>query len=276
MLPGAPTLLLDEVEMFNSKNKSESTQIILAALNAGHRKGATIPRCDGTRHELQHFPVYGPKFFAAIGRLPDTLLDRSIVIHMKRRDRTQPVKRFRQARAAAETVTIRDRAIQFVEAHAAEIERAYQAVLDADLTFLNDRDADIWTPLFTLLAVTVPERRDELEESAGLLSAAKNQDDQDESWSLMLLRDIRQVWPEDLDKWETALLIEKLKTLEESPWAEQQLTPRKLARTLKPFEVYPRTIRIDARTPKGYYYDHFKDAFARYLPDLSATATQGP
>jgi hypothetical protein len=47
MMTKAPTLLLDEVEAFNSKNKSESTQTILAILNAGHRKGATIPRCDG-------------------------------------------------------------------------------------------------------------------------------------------------------------------------------------------------------------------------------------
>ncbi len=89
MLEGAPTLLLDEVEALNSKNKSETAMILLAVLNAGHRKGATIPRCDGPRQEVRQFPVYGPKFFAAIGRLPDTLLDRSIVVHMKRRSRSK-------------------------------------------------------------------------------------------------------------------------------------------------------------------------------------------
>src|SRR5215467_3014135 len=66
MLEGAPTLLLDETEVFNGKNKSEATQILLAVLNSGHRRGATIPRCDGPTHNVVHFPVYGPKLFAAI------------------------------------------------------------------------------------------------------------------------------------------------------------------------------------------------------------------
>ena len=38
MLETGPTLMLDEVEVFNGKNKSETTQILLAVLNAGHRK----------------------------------------------------------------------------------------------------------------------------------------------------------------------------------------------------------------------------------------------
>ena len=42
MLAEGPTLLLDEIEMFNRKDKSESTQTLLAVLNAGHRKGSTI------------------------------------------------------------------------------------------------------------------------------------------------------------------------------------------------------------------------------------------
>ena len=156
MLEGAPTLLLDEVEALNSKNKSETALILLAVLNAGHRKGATIPRCDGPRQEVRQFPVYGPKFFAAIGRLPDTLLDRSIVVHMKRRARSQPVERFRMARATAEAKPIQERMARFAQSHTVDIERAYQEVLDADLKFLNDRDADLWTPLFTVCSILTP------------------------------------------------------------------------------------------------------------------------
>jgi len=271
MLEGAPTLLLDETEMFNAKNKSETALILLAVLNAGHRKGATIPRCDGPRHEVKDFPVYGPKFFAAIGRLPDTLLDRSIIIHMKRRSKSQPVERFRLAKATAEAVPVRERAAQFALSHAADIERAYQELLDADLKFLNDRDADLWTPLFTLCAVIVPERRPELEKCARILSAAKAGDDADDSWALTLLKDIKAVWPDGQEKCETSELIDRLKLLEESPWLEQQLTPRKLARTLRPFEVEPRQIRIADRTVKGYRYDHLQDAFDRYLDEKSET-----
>ena len=272
MLEGAPTLLLDEVEALNSKNKSETALILLAVLNAGHRKGATIPRCDGPRHEVTQFPVYGPKFFAAIGRLPDTLLDRSIVVHMRRRSRSQPVERFRMARATAEAKPIHDRMARFAQSHVADIERAYQQVLDTDLEYLTDRDADLWTPLFTVCSVLIPERKADLKECAIVLSGAKAGDDADDSWALTLLRDIKAVWPDGEDRFETAKLLERLKALEESPWQEHQLTPRKLARTLRPFEVEPRKLRIDEyRTAQGYLYEHLKAAFDLYLDDLSGT-----
>jgi hypothetical protein len=271
MLVDAPTLLLDETEALNAKNKSDTTQILMAVLNAGHRKGATIPRCDGPKHDIRHFDVYGAKLFAAIGRLPDTLLDRSILIHMKRRAKDQKVERFRQARAASEGKVIHDDAAGFVEAHAAEIERTYQEFLERDLEYLNDRDADLWTPLFVMCSVLMPERLADLKACAITLSAIKANDDVDDSYSLTLLRDIRATWPDGEEKCETTVLLERLKAIEESPWLEHQLTPRKLARMLKPFEVEPRTVRTGKVTPKGYVLAQFKDAFDRYLEEKSAT-----
>ena len=96
--------MLDEVEALNGKNKSETTLILLSVLNAGHRKGATIPRCVGAAQQVHDFPVYGPKLFCAIGRLPDTLMDRSIVIHMKRRTKAQQVARFQAAAELDEAI----------------------------------------------------------------------------------------------------------------------------------------------------------------------------
>jgi hypothetical protein len=261
MLEDGPTLLLDENEALNGKNKSESAQILLAALNAGHRKGATVPRCDGSKHEIKHFRVYGPKAFAAIGRLPDTLLDRSIVIAMKRRKRGQAAARFRQARAAVEGKFIRESAAQFAKAKGGEINQAYQATLDVEMEFLGDRDADLWTPLFTVCIVTAPDRLADLKRSAITLSAAKVGADVDDSYALTLLRDIRSVWPQGEDKCETSVLLENLKALEESPWSEHQITARKLARILKPFGVEPKNVRIGDRIPKGYDYETLRDAF---------------
>jgi hypothetical protein len=272
MLAGAPTLLLDETEILNGKNKSEATLILLAVLNAGHRKGATIPRCEGPKQEVRQFPVYGPKLFAAIGRLPDTLLDRSIVIHMKRRSKSQPVERFRLAKATSEAKPIHDSAARFVKTYAAAMEETYQQVLDMDLEYLSDRDADLWTPLFTVCAVIDSKYLPDLKKYALELSKAKAGDDTDDSYALTLLKDIRAVWPDGEDKCETSVLIEKLKALEESPWQEHQLTPRKLARMLRPFEVERRQIRVGDRTTKGYVYSHLKDVFDRYLDDLRETS----
>jgi hypothetical protein len=271
MLEQAPTLMLDEVEAFNGKNRSEITLILLAVLNAGHRKGNTIPRCEGPKQQVRQFSVYGPKLFAAIGRLPDTLLDRSIVVHMKRRTKAQQVERFRQVRATTEAKPLHDGAARFVQSHRADIERVYQQVLETDLAFLNDRDADLWTPLFTICSVIDAERLPALKTSALALSTVKAGDDVDDSYSLTLLRDIRTVWPEGEEKCETAILLERLKALEESPWSEHQLTARKLARMLKPFDVEPRQVRVGERTVKGYLYDHLKATFDPYLDDLRET-----
>jgi hypothetical protein len=274
MLEGAPTLLLDETEALNGKAKSDTTLTLLAVLNAGHRKGATIPRCDGPKQDVRHFPVYGPKLFCAIGHLPDTLMDRSIVIHMQRRTKAQPVERFRISRATDESKPIHDRVEKFVTRYSRDIDIAYKRVLDADLEYLNDRDADLWTPLFAVCQVMNANRLPSLRRCAEALSRAKAGDDIDDSWALTLLRDIRTVWPDGEDKCETAILLQRLKALEESPWNEPDhaLTPRKLARMLRPFGIEPRQIRVDLqRTVKGYFYEHLKAAIDRYLDDLSET-----
>jgi hypothetical protein len=274
MLEKAPTLLLDEVEILNTRNKSETTQILLAVLNAGHRKGGFIPRCDGPRQEIRQFPVYGPKLFAGIGSLPDTLTDRSIVLHMKRRLRTQKVARFRQASAWDEAKPLRGAMERLARERRAEIGRAYQHVLTKDLEFLNDRDADLWTPLFAMCTLVAPERGVDLKQCAIVLSAAKSKDDVEESFALELLRDIKNVWPDGEAKIHTETLIHRLKAIPESPWADEKhpLTDRRLARMLRPFEVESRDVRISDTVRKGYHYEHLKAAFEPYLPDLSATS----
>ena len=267
-----PTLLLDEVEALNSRNKSETVLTILAILNAGHRKGATIARCHGQKHELKHFPVYGPKAFAVIGRLPDTLTDRRIVITMQRRTADQRVERFLAPRAKADTKAMRGHLASFGQTYHGAIEQAYNRLLDADLKFLGDRDADLWMPLFAVCTVAAPGRVAELKQCAVALSASKAGDDTDDSLQLRLLVDIREAWPKDERQWDTASLIAGLKALEESPWASEcELTPRKLARMLRRFDVEARKIRTGERTLRGYLYEELSLAFSRYLVAESGT-----
>jgi hypothetical protein len=272
MMEDCPTLLLDEVEALNGRNKSETALTILAILNAGHRKGATIPRCDGQKHELKHFPVYGPKAFAVIGRLPDTLTDRSIVITMQRRTADQRVERFLAPRAKTDTKAVRGHLASFGSAYNGAIEQAYNRLLDTDLKFLGDRDADLWIPLFAVCTVAAPGRVAELKQCAVALSTSKAGDDADDSLPLKLLADIREVWPKNERQWETAGLTARLKALDESPWeSECELTPRKLARMLRPFGVEARKIRTGERTARGYLHEELSLAFSRYLAAESGT-----
>ena len=48
----------------------------------------------------------------------------------------------------------------------------------------------------------------------------------------------------------------------------KEITKRGVSRILKPFDVKPKTIRLDGgTTAKGYTKEMFEDAFFHYLPD---------
>jgi Protein of unknown function (DUF3631) len=75
-LAGDNTLLLDEVDNMSIIKSMK------AILNNGHEVGGSVPRTkDG---EVIKYPVYGPLALAGIGRLPVTLMSRSIIIPMHR------------------------------------------------------------------------------------------------------------------------------------------------------------------------------------------------
>jgi hypothetical protein len=264
MMADCPTLLLDEVEALRGKQVSEVSQAILAVLNAGHRKGATVPRCDGPRNEVKLFPVFGPKAFAAIGGLPDTLADRSICITMQRKTASQTVERFLYSKGRSEAEPIRMLQIAWTELHRETVRTASERM--GDLGFLTDRDADLWMPLFAVCAVAVPERIAELKECAQALTKTKATDDAEESLPLKLLADVRSIWPAGAVHLLTTSLIEALQGIEDSPWAEYGLSARKLARMLRQYGPQPRQIRVEAGTGKGYLWADFEETFARYVP----------
>lgn len=176
MIPEGGTILLDEVEFLNVKNGSESIQVILAIINSGHRRGTTIPRCDGPKHKLMYFPVYGPKAFGVIGRLPDTLVSRSIVVNVQRRTSKQFIERRLRRRFIKDAQPVHEAISAFSRASQSDVDRAYEQFIDSDLYFLKDRDADLWIPLFATCSIAAPDRLDELKQCALQLCASKAED----------------------------------------------------------------------------------------------------
>ena len=78
------TLLLDELDAV-FRDRSDKYEEVRAVINAGHRRGATVPRSvPGPKNTwiVKRFPVFGPKALAGIGKLPDTVTDRAIPILM--------------------------------------------------------------------------------------------------------------------------------------------------------------------------------------------------
>jgi hypothetical protein len=71
-----PTLAIDEADNL------EIVGTIRSVMNSGHRKGGAVSRCiDG---EDRDFSTFTPMAVGVIGTLPETVLQRSIVINMRR------------------------------------------------------------------------------------------------------------------------------------------------------------------------------------------------
>jgi uncharacterized protein DUF3631 len=145
----APTLLLDEIDaVFTAKKGDDGKEAIRALLNAGFERRAIVPRCVGPNHALKEFRVFCPKALAGIGKLPDTIADRSIPIIMARRKRGQNVEKFRarDAEVIAKPVAVA------LEAWASrpqtlEILRAARPTMP---NALSDRATDICEPLLAI------------------------------------------------------------------------------------------------------------------------------
>jgi hypothetical protein len=143
-----PTILLDESDALWGA-KADGREGLRALLNAGYRRGATVPRVvgDGAGMTVQDFPVYGPKALAGLaGRLPRTIASRSIPIRLRRRASGERVERFRARRAAAELGPLRLRLAAWVKLVTPELEAADPDISEA----LSDRQADCWEPLLAI------------------------------------------------------------------------------------------------------------------------------
>ena len=92
-----PTLLVDEADTFLSDNEE-----LRGIINAGHdRATATVARCQGDEHDVTLYRCFAATAIAAIGELPGTITDRSIVIAMRRRAPGEHVEPLRRAQREA-------------------------------------------------------------------------------------------------------------------------------------------------------------------------------
>jgi len=63
-------LLFDEVDsIWSKKGKDDNHEDLRALLNAGYKRGATIPRCVGPKHEVVHFNVFAAVALAGLGKV---------------------------------------------------------------------------------------------------------------------------------------------------------------------------------------------------------------
>jgi hypothetical protein len=257
----SPTLLIDEVDTF--LNRDQETNGIL---NGGHeREGAFVLRCEGDNHEPRLFSVWCPKVLGGIGRRKDTLDDRSISILMKRKGSDQKVKKL--PISGGEFHILRQKLARWSEDHLEELRDANPDIPES----LNDRAKDNWFPLLAIADLVGGEWPKRAREAALILSGDDNSDE--DAWGIQLLTDIRAYFKDqETDKVSSEDLVKHLRTLEDRDWSEmgrsgKEITKRGVSRILSPFDVKPKTIRLNSETTaKGYTKEMFNDAFFHYLP----------
>jgi len=228
-----------------------------------HLRGSSASPLD-TRHSsrLVRFSCWCPKVIARIGRLPETLADRCIVIRMQRKTPNDQCERLRNLDMVAVRKDLRQdlrkECAQFVQDHRDAIASAKPAIPAA----LNDRAADIWEPLLAIADCA----------GGDWPALALSSDTRENNPVGSLLLDIFVLFAmSGQDGIPTRTMIDSLNTqFTDRPWMDsrkgQRSTEMWLSEQLRPFGINPRTFRQQNSILRGYHREDFHEAFRRYIP----------
>lgn len=266
------TVLMDECDTYFGPRSAKDHEELRGLVNAGHRRGAVAYRCVGPQQEVRAFPAYAAVALAGIGDLPDTILDRSIVIKMRRRAPHETIEPFRQRHAGPVLAELRERLAAWTKTVTDELADTEPEMPPG----LTDRPADVWEPLIAIGDVAGGAWPARARAAAVELNAARQA--ADPSLGVRLLADLRQVFAVTDRLW-TEDILAVLTKMEEAPWGElrgKPLDARGLAQRLRRYDVRPTTIRIGENLKKGYRAEDLYDAWCRYLPpDPENSVTSG-
>jgi hypothetical protein len=278
-----PTLLIDEADTFLGGNS-----VMRGILNCGNtwrtayvlrlsgRKGrAQNPKSDPAKQDelvapersgggsldssLVRYSCWCPKVIAMIGRVPETIADRSIVVQLDRKlvtEKCAPLSDFKP-----ESITAK--CVRFANDNSDRIAKAALETVPG----LNDRAADTFEPLFVLARMAGPEWFQKAAEAAVFLTSSQNTDLQGTG----LLLDILTIFVEcGAKRMFSRSVVSCLRGDGEwiaSPFfAGKRLNELVLAQTLRPYGIRPVAIRVGEDVNKGYRIDDFRNCLNRYVP----------
>jgi uncharacterized protein DUF3631 len=271
-----PTLLVDEADtIFGTPKMAEKNEEMRGLLNAGHQRNRYVTRVVGNDHTPHKFSTFAMAALAGIGDLPDTIMDRSVVIRMRRRAEGESVKPFRSRRDTPALHDLRDRIAAWTRPlldEAADLEPAMP---------VEDRAADTWEPLVIVADLAAGPWPRLARAACAQMVTAEAAAEEDHPSSARILADIRRVFvaQREVDSLSTDELLHHLRQDLESPWAEwgrNGLSPRDLGSMLREFDIRPGNVRLaDGTQRKGYTRNKFLDAWRRYCPTVHPVGT-GP
>ncbi|GAB7181787.1 protein DUF3631 [Kitasatospora sp. Ki12] len=274
-----PTLLVDEADtLFGTSKAAERNEELRGVLNAGHQRNRPAIRMVGNGPDMRpgKFPTFAMAALAGIGDLPDTIMDRSVVVRMRRRAPGETVQPFRSALDTKPLHDLRDRVADWLRP------LLPKAVGMLPAMPVTDRAADTWEPLVIVADLAGGHWPATARAACAAMCAHEaGLDDDGDGAKIRILQDIRTVFTAlgDPPALATATLLAQLRALEEAPWAEfgvSGLTARGLQLLLKDFGVSSSNIRFpDSRQAKGFVRNDFLDPWRRYCPEPAPPQGEG-
>jgi hypothetical protein len=276
---GPVALLLDEIDNTLRDRKDDGARDLLALVNGGYRRSASVLRVVGANHESRRFAVFGPAAIAGLGSLHPTTESRCIPIVLERKARGSG-ERWLPFLLENESAGLRERLAMWASDEVIERLRLARPAIPEEL---RDRHAEAWWGLFAIADEAAGDWPARARLGATVLHASRD-GAATMSLKVLLLAHIRQAFHEsNTDRLSSAALVRLLVENEEGPWARfwgaelaREETPRAaqadLAAKLRDFKrpdggpLKPHGIRLaDGSTPRGYGLLDFDDAFARHL-----------
>ncbi|WP_326803139.1 DUF3631 domain-containing protein [Streptomyces sp. NBC_01788] len=264
-----PTLLVDEADtIFGTPKMAEKNEEMRGLLNAGHQRNRYVTRVVGNDHTPHRFATFAMAALAGIGDLPDTIMDRSVVIRMRRRAEGEHVKPFRSRRDTPALHDVRDRIAAWARPLLDEA-----ADLEPEMP-VEDRAADTWEPMVIVADLAAGPWPRRTREACSRMVASEFEVEEEQPGGARILADIRRIFfaQREVDSLSTDELLHHLRQNAESPWVEwgrNGLTSRNLADMLRQFDIRPGNVRLaDGTQRKGYMRNKFLDAWRRYCPTV--------
>jgi hypothetical protein len=258
-----PSFLVDEADTFKKLNEE-----LKGLLNASHlRASAQAIRTVGDSYEPRTFSTWCPKAISLIGRLPDTLNDRSIVIEMKRRKSDEPYERFSYIDPHPDLEVLGRKISRWVKDNFDAIKKCRPKAERIDL-----RLYDNWLPLLAVADVAGGEWPKWVRIAAEWF---RSKVADAPSIKVELLSDMVAVM-EGQDRMTSEDIVKALGEMADRPWSDfrhgKPINQVQVAKMLRGFEIKPQNIWI-GKPLKGYYTADIIAAHTRYAP---STEPLGP
>lgn len=274
-------MFIDEVEQLRKRDKDTYGSLI-SLLNAGFNKAGVVKRTESTGQGgfvVKSYSAYSPKMFAGINEIDDVLQDRTVRIPLLRKKDDETVQRYKERAEIVDLQrSIRDELYMFALIYAKDIAEVYHAQGDViqGMSHLNNRELDIWEPVFLLANVIDAQenstRLTDMMEALSKKSVDEKQSDsvsQNETYKLLnvvkvMLDEVKTLQEDGSIKvFDSQEVFEYFQKSDDYDWIQKK---NALTSRLKRIKIKSEQKRIDGDKKRVYIMDvtEFQDLCERF------------